>query len=180
MRSYSDRKSSKGLEINILAFLKELSRKLWLVAIIGLVGAAIGGVIGEATKVETYSSTVSFVVNSATESGQTSSGEINAQINMAGTFSYILSSRALKTAVVEKCPEKVSYGTVDGELVDKFISNTDDIVYSGIVTGIPAGHTDDILVARPYIKYSGNDTVYYGTAREASLDQVKALLSGGN
>ena len=74
----------------------------------------------------------------------------------------------------------VSYGTVDGKLVDKFISNTDDIVYSGIVTGIPKEHTGDILVARPYIKYSGSDTVYYGTAREASLDQVKALLSGGN
>ena len=124
VRSYSDRKSSKGLEINILAFLKELSRKLWLVAIIGLVGAAIGGVIGEATKVETYSSTVSFVVNSATESGQTSSGEINAQINMAGTFSYILSSRALKTAVVEKCPEKVSYGTVDRSISVRVMSVT--------------------------------------------------------
>lgn len=74
----------------------------------------------------------------------------------------------------------VSYGTVDGKLVDKFISNTDDIVYSGIVTGIPKEHTDDILVARPYIKYNGNNTVYYGTAREASVDQVKALLSGGN
>ncbi len=74
----------------------------------------------------------------------------------------------------------VSYGTVDGKLVDKFISNTDDIVYSGIVTGIPKEHTGDILVARPYIRYGGNDTVYYGTAREASLDQVKALLSGGN
>lgn len=136
VRSYSDRKSSKGLEINILAFLKELSRKLWLVAIIGLVGAAIGGVIGEATKVETYSSTVSFVVNSATESGQTSSGEINAQINMAGTFSYILSSRALKTAVVEKCPEKVSYGTVDRSISVRVVSSTNVIVMS-VTTGDP-------------------------------------------
>lgn len=74
----------------------------------------------------------------------------------------------------------VSYGTVDGNHVDKFISNTDDIVYTGIVTGIPQEHTGDILVARPYIKYNGNNTVYYGNAREASVDQVKALISGGN
>ena len=74
----------------------------------------------------------------------------------------------------------VSYGTVDGNHIDKFISNTDDIVYTGIVTGIPQEHTGDILVARPYIKYNGSDTVYYGNAREASVDQVKALISGGN
>ena len=84
MKSYSDRKNSKGIEINILAFFKELSKKLWIVAIIAVIGATIGGVIGEATKSETYTSTVSFVVNSATENGQVSSGEINAQINMAG------------------------------------------------------------------------------------------------
>ena len=73
----------------------------------------------------------------------------------------------------------VSYGIVDGESVDKFISNTDDIVYSGVVTGIPKDKTDDVLVARPYIKYSGNNAVYYGDAREASVDEVKALLQGG-
>ncbi len=92
MKSYSDRKSSKGLEINIVAFFRELSKKIWIVLIIAVIGAAIGGVVGEATKKETYTSTVSFVVNSATENGQASSGEINAQINMAGTFNYILSS----------------------------------------------------------------------------------------
>ena len=38
MKSYSDRKNSKGIEINILAFFKELSKKLWIVAIIAVIG----------------------------------------------------------------------------------------------------------------------------------------------
>ena len=130
MKSYSDRKNSKGIEINILAFFKELSKKLWIVAIIAVIGATIGGVIGEAIKSETYTSTVSFVVNSATENGQVSSGEINAQINMAGTFSYILSSRALKEAIVEKCPEKVNFGTVDKSISVNVVSSTNVIVMS--------------------------------------------------
>ena len=136
MKSYSDRKNSKGIEINILAFFKELSKKLWIVAIIAVIGATIGGVIGEATKSETYTSTVSFVVNSATENGQVSSGEINAQINMAGTFSYILSSRALKEAIVEKCPEKVNFGTVDKSISVNVVSSTNVIVMS-VTTGDP-------------------------------------------
>ena len=54
MKSYSERKSSKGLEINILAFFKELSKKLWIVAIVAFIGAAIGGFVGHATRQETY------------------------------------------------------------------------------------------------------------------------------
>ena len=46
MRSYSDKKNSKGLEINILAFFKELSRKLWVVLVFFIIGAVIGGVVG--------------------------------------------------------------------------------------------------------------------------------------
>ena len=128
VRSYSDKKNSKGLEINILAFFKELSRKLWVVLVFFIIGAVIGGVVGETTKKETYTSTVSFVVNSATESGQASSGEINAQINMAGTFNYILSSPRMKEAIVEKCPEKVSYGTVNSSISVSVVSSTNVIV----------------------------------------------------
>lgn len=130
MKSYSDRKSSKGLEINIVAFFRELSKKIWIVLIIAVIGAAIGGVAGEATKKETYTSTVSFVVNSATENGQASSGEINAQINMAGTFNYILSSPRMKEAIVEKCSEKVTYGLVDKSISVRVVTSTNVIVMS--------------------------------------------------
>lgn len=130
MRSYTDRKSSKGIEINIIAFLKELYRKLWIVVIFFVVGAVIGGIVGEVTKKETYTSTVSFVVNSATENGQVTTGEINAQINMAGTFNYILSSPRMKEAIVEKCPEKVSYGLVNKSISVSVVSSTNVIVMS--------------------------------------------------
>ena len=136
MRKYSDKKSQKGLEINFLAFFRELKKKFWIVIIVAIIGAAIGGIYGEATKKESYTSTVSFVVNSATENGQTSSGEINAQINMAGTFSYILSSRVMKEAIVESCPTKVDYGTVNKAISVNVVSSTNVIVMS-VTTGDP-------------------------------------------
>ena len=59
----SEKKNQKGLEINVVAFFKELSKKLWIVLIVALIGAIIGAVVSEATKKETYTSTASFVVN---------------------------------------------------------------------------------------------------------------------
>ena len=165
VKSYSDRKNSKGIEINIIAFFKELSRKLWIVIALFIVGAIIGGVVGEITKTETYTSTVSFVVNSATESGQVSSGEINAQINMAGTFSYILSSPRMKEAVVEKCPDKVSYGLVNKSIAVNVVSSTNVIVMS--VT------TED-----PKISYSIANTVVdvYGDIVSEIYSNAKLTL----
>ena len=189
MKSYSDRKNSKGIEINILAFFKELSKKLWIVAIIAVIGATIGGVIGEATKSETYTSTVSFVVNSATENGQVSSGEINAQINMAGTFSYILSSRALKEAIVEKCPEKVNFGTVDKSISVNVVSSTNVIVMS-VTTGDPkisyaiastvVGVYGDIVTERyPNAKLTLCDTPVLPTYPNSNRSVVSLALMVG-
>lgn len=134
MRSYSDKKNSKGIEINILAFFKELSKKIWIVLIFAVIGAIVGAVFAEATKTETYTSTVSFVVNTANDNGQASSGEINAQINMAGTFNYILSSPRMKEAIVEKCSEKVTYNQVDKSISVNVVSSTNVIVMSVTTT----------------------------------------------
>lgn len=130
MRSYSEKKNSKGLEINIVAFFRELSKKLWIIIAVTVIGAICGAVFAEATRTETYTSTVSFVVNTATENEQAASGEINAQINMAGTFSYILSSRVMKDAIVEKYPGEINYATVDKSISVKVVTSTNVIVMS--------------------------------------------------
>ena len=57
-------------------------------------------------------------------------------------------------------------------MIDKFISNTDDIVFTGVVTGIPEGMEDDVIVARPYIKYTESGDVFYGAAKESTLNAV--------
>lgn len=143
MKSYSEKRGQKGIEINILAFLKELSRKLWLIVVIAIVGAVIGGTYAEVTKTETYTSTVSFVVNSAAGEGEyVASGEISAQINMAGTFRYILSSPAMINAIVESCPTKVDYATVSQAIKVSVVTSTNVIVMS--VTTIDSQLSYDI------------------------------------
>ncbi len=67
----------------------------------------------------------------------------------------------------------IAFGkTSDGKVIDKFISNTDDIVFTGVVTGIPEGMEDDVIVARPYIKYTESGDVFYGAAKESTLNAV--------
>lgn len=132
----SEKKNQKGLEINVVAFFKELSKKLWIVLIVALIGAIIGAVVSEATKKETYTSTASFVVNTSSDSEKASSNDIYVQINMAGTFRYILSSRVMKNAIVEKCTPKVDFGTVDRSISVSVVSSTNIIVMS-VTTGNP-------------------------------------------
>ena len=96
MRAYSEKSNQKGLELNILAFFRELTKKLWIVLIVAVVAGIITAAVSEATKVETYTSTISFVVNTNMDGERANSGDISAQINMSGTFRYILSSSFMK------------------------------------------------------------------------------------
>ncbi len=69
----------------------------------------------------------------------------------------------------------IAFGkTTDNKVIDKWLTNDGStIVFSGVVTNIPKGMEDDIIVARPYIKYTESD-VFYGTAKESALSAVKA------
>lgn len=130
MKSYSDRRNQKGIEINFTAFFRELSKKVLSIILVTAIGAAIGGIVAKVTFDDTYTSTVSFVVNTSTETDKAASNEISAQINMAGTFNHILSSRKLKTAVYEKCSKKISYGTINGSISTRIVSSTNVITMS--------------------------------------------------
>lgn len=130
MKSYSEKRSQKGIEINFTAFFRELSKKLWLIVAVAVIGAIAGAVIANVAFEDTYTSTVSFVVNTSTETDKAASTEISAQINMAGTFNHILSSRKLKTAVYEKCDKQIGYGIISGSITTRIISSTNVITMS--------------------------------------------------
>lgn len=70
----------------------------------------------------------------------------------------------------------IAFGkTTDNEVIDKWLTNDGStIVFSGVVMGIPEGMENDVIVARPYIKYTQSGDVFYGTAKESALSAVKA------
>ncbi len=136
MRAYSEKSNQKGLELNILAFFRELTKKLWIVLIVAIVAGIITAAVSEATKVETYTSTISFVVNTNMDGERANSGDISAQINMSGTFRYILSSSVMKEAIVQNCSTPVDYGTVSGSISVSTVPSTNVIIMS-VTTGDP-------------------------------------------
>lgn len=68
----------------------------------------------------------------------------------------------------------IAFGkTTDNEVIDKWLTNDGStIVFSGVVTGIPEGMGNDVIVARPYIKYTESGDVFYGAAKESTLNAV--------
>ncbi len=128
--------SKKGFEFNIVGFLLDLSRKLWLIVIVAVVIGLIGGIIGKATSKKEYTSDITFIVNTVTDDDFASSSEISAQINMSQTFKRILSSRTLKTAVREASGEKYSYGLINSSIVVEVVSGT-NVIQMKVKTGNP-------------------------------------------
>ncbi len=124
MNNYDSSAKQKGFELNIIGYLLELYRKIWLIIIIALVCGLLGGIVGKATSKEKYTSEVSFIVNTLAENETAESSAISAQMNIANTFEYILSGRALKEAVREACPGNLTYDFVDRSITVDVVSST--------------------------------------------------------
>lgn len=107
-----------------------MSKKIWAIFLAAVIGGVVGIAVAKVAFNDTYTATVSFVVNTSTETDKAASNEISAQINMAGTFNHILSSRRLKNAVVEQCAIKVDYETVDKSISVETVTSTNVIEMS--------------------------------------------------
>lgn len=128
--------SSKGFELNIVRFLVELSKRLWIGVIIALILGIIGGVVAKFTREKTYSSNITFIVNTVSEGQFAASSDVTAQINMSQTFQNILESRTLKLAVREASDEKYTYGMINESIVVSVIPNT-NIIELNVTTENP-------------------------------------------
>ena len=67
MNNYENSNKQKGFELNIIGYLLELSKKIWLIAIIAVVFGLLGGVAGKVTSQDVYKSEVAFIVNTLAE-----------------------------------------------------------------------------------------------------------------
>ncbi len=127
MNNYDNSTKQKGFELNIIGYLLELSKKIWLIIIIALICGLLGGIVGKITSKEAYTSDVSFIVNTLAENETAENSAISAQMNIANTFKYILSGRVLKTAVQEACPGNLSYELIDRSITVETITSTNAI-----------------------------------------------------
>lgn len=116
----------KGFELNIIGYLLELSKKMWLIVIIAVVFGLLGGIVGKVTSKDVYKSEVAFIVNTLAENETAESSAVNAQINITNTFKYILSGREFKKAVYENC-DGLSYELIDKSITVETVEETNAI-----------------------------------------------------
>lgn len=127
MNNYDSSAKQKGFELNIIGYLVELSKKLWILVAIAVVCGLLGGVVGKITSKETYISEISFIVNTLAENETVENSAVSAQINITNTFKYILSGRVLKDAVREACPGNLTYDFIDKSISVETVASTNAI-----------------------------------------------------
>ena len=130
MNNYDNSTKQKGFELNIIGYLLELSKKMWLIVIIAIVCGLLGGIVGKVTSKETYTSDISFIVNTLSENEAAENSAVSAQINITNTFKYVLSGRVLKDAVREACPGNLSYEFIDKSITVETVASTNAIELS--------------------------------------------------
>ncbi len=127
MNNFENTTKQKGFELNIIGYLLELSKKMWLIVIIAVVCGLLGGVVGKLTSKEAYISDVAFIVNTLSEDQVVENSAVSAQINITNTFKYILSGRVLKEAVREACPGNLSYEFINNSITVQTVNSTNAI-----------------------------------------------------
>lgn len=170
--------SKKGFEFNIIGFLLELSRKLWLIVIIAVVVGLLGGIIGKTTSKKEYTSDISFIVNTVTDGDFSKSSEISAQINMSQTFMRILSSRTLVLAVQQASDGDYSYGLINGSIKVNVVSGT-NVIQMKVTTDDPE---DSYNIAKLVVDCYDDviDKVYPNAVLTVCDEPMKAIFPNAN
>lgn len=91
---------NKGLEIDIFRFFRTILKKWWLVVLLAASFAVAGIAVAKATYTPMYSSNVVFISNNRQQSSDSfTNADVNASIDLAPTFKYILTSDELLSKV---------------------------------------------------------------------------------
>ncbi len=118
--------------IDVLHILKALWRRAWVIAICGLLAAAVGFSIANFVIAPTYSSKVKLYVNNSSFSlGNTSfsisASELNAAQSLVKTYGEILNSRSTLERVVSKAGVSYSWKQLAG-MIEYAPSNDTEIM----------------------------------------------------
>ncbi|MCQ2471143.1 MAG: polysaccharide biosynthesis tyrosine autokinase [Clostridia bacterium] len=126
-------RTNNGIEINIFAFLRVVAKKIWIILVLALVCGIISTTVSMIREEDVYSSKVSFVVNTVTaDTEKIDNSDINASINVASTYRYILQSRSVINTIVDKCTRPVTYETVKAAMKVNLVtgSNVIEVIIS--------------------------------------------------
>ncbi|MBQ5602442.1 MAG: hypothetical protein IIU77_06445 [Clostridia bacterium] len=118
--------------IDLLHIVKSLARRAWLIALCGLLAAAIGFSISAFAIAPTYSSSVKLYVNNSSISlGNTdfsiSASELTAAQSLVKTYGEILDSRSTLERVIEKADVDYSWKELS-EMIEYAPSNDTEIM----------------------------------------------------
>ena len=127
--------------IDLLHIMKLLVKRAWVVALMGLLGGAVGMLISTIVIAPTYSSSIMLYVNNSSFSlGNTSfsisSSEITAAQSLVKTYGEILINRTTLERVIEKADVKYSYKQLSG-MIKSAPSNDTEIMRVTVTTEDP-------------------------------------------
>lgn len=137
-KTETKKNETPDVEINIIPILKEILRRLWLIALVGLM---VGGAVFAGTKIfikPTYRSGFTAYVNNKQSKENTdflSSSDISASKQLVLTYQKILTSNTILTASASSMGFDASYGTLqkmvftevkdDTEIISVYVVDTD-------------------------------------------------------
>ncbi len=114
---HDNQENSKGFQVNFMAFVRLVVKKIWLVILLALVLGIAGYGAAAVTAVETYTSKISFVVNTIGDSSLAESSDVNASISIAGTYKYILQSRPVLEGAAKSSAIPTTYDEVASSVI---------------------------------------------------------------
>lgn len=121
---YEKKENNKGIQVNIVAFMRLAIKKIWVIVALALVFTIAGIVASNMIVKETYTSKVSFVVNTIGDSSLAENSDVSASISIASTYKYILQSRPVLEAAVKNSAVPVTYGEVDAAVLVEAITSS--------------------------------------------------------
>lgn len=116
-----DKNRKEYYSIDVLHVVKSLWRRAWLIALCGLLAAAVGFSISAFLITPTYSSSIKLYVNNSSFSlGNTdfsiSSSELTAAQNLVRTYGEILDSRSTLERVIDKADVDYTWKQLSGAI----------------------------------------------------------------
>ena len=134
-------KNKEYYTIDVLHIAKQLWRRIWLVALCGLLMAAMGFSLAAFVIEPTYSSYIKLYVNNSSFSlGNTSfsisSSELTAAQSLVRTYGEILDSRSTLQRVIDKAEVDYSWKQLS-EMITYEPSNDTEIMLVTVTTGDP-------------------------------------------
>jgi len=106
-------KKSREIEIDLVALFRAVLKKIWVIILVALIGAGIMFGISTFMIQPTYRSyCTAYINNKNASSQQITNSDINAQTQLASTYSTILTSNTVLTAAAESINLDYPYSTL--------------------------------------------------------------------